>query len=292
MSVRRVAVAMATAMLLAACSKSGDAGAAGAGQKAPAAGSAGTVHIVFEYRPVNLTRWIAWQQGIQLTCLQGRRVRGLAADAPLLTWEQALAANTFKTELLATPDAALTDVRVGRGEIDSDSCRWVEKPASRTLTIAQGCQATVVDFDARTRSQSELGTPECLAKKFPAMPPRKRVDWINDQGERRVVAGQPCRMNDSAAEGTRGCVLEAMPIHPLLESPVTVLWEPHAKEVERAKLGRASLPMKEGSTVVGAGGAPLPEGLEGQASLIEVGKPVAAERFALPAEARSFKAPE
>lgn len=281
-------LALILALALVACSKAERAGAA----SAPAAkGSVPAgVRIVLEDAAVNVDGWLKMQRTAQLGCFlaqQGRKPETVA-DTELVTWEQAQRLFTFREERIYTKDAFLLDETRQFGDIDPKTCRWVEQPPRRKLLIARGCTATEVDFHARTINERPVGTPECLAARAGAGMGRRPEDFIDSDGERRVVAGQPCRMQTSFEAGSRACVLEAMPVHPLADDRVVVAHEADPETVENARKARAQ-PAPRDLDVVLAAGLQLPHGLQGQASVVEVGQPIPPERFAIPAEAREFE---
>lgn len=270
---------MTLAIALLACSKAD--GAAG-GAALPAG-----VHIVMEDGPVNVAAWLAMQRKAQLGCFlaKGRRPETVP-DKELLSWEQAQRAFTSRVERWYAPDAYVRDETTPAIELDTASCRWQEKPR-RKVVIARGCKATEIDFRSKAIRERVVGTPECIAQGDASLA-RKAADFLDKDGERRTVAGQPCRLQTGYVAGTRACVLEEMPIHPLADDRISIAWEPDPAMVESARKARQEPPSRELTGALGAG-LQLPSGRQGQATLVEVGKPIPAQRLAIPAEAREFQ---
>lgn len=245
-----------------------------------------TVRIVIDEGPVNVEGWLQFQRTLQFGCFRGQGIDPAAVpEKDLMTWDQAVRAFAARREFLYTPDAFLRDERGTTVDLDTKTCRWAEKP-KRKVFIARDCKGTEIDFQTRAIRERPVSTPECLARAG-AGAPRNPDNALPRDGETRTVAGQTCRVAARFAAKARACVLETMPIHPLADDRVVIAWEAEPDAVESARKARAAPPSREAPAVLGAA-LQLPFGRQGEASVVEVGKPIPAERFVIPPEAKDF----
>ncbi|MCX8003917.1 MAG: hypothetical protein N2688_03010 [Burkholderiaceae bacterium] len=310
------ALTIAGVLALGGCSRSGEA--ASAVNAAPAAKPMpSSVRIVREYAVHNAGPQLAFHHEQQKKkCQETLRILGKPYSTRLLTWDEQVELTAVREELLVTPTHRRLE-RIQKAEFDlSDRCEiTLKRPGKRTVTIQQGCRWITVDYQSRTISEGDDG---CALERFVQAHPDVAREVAESMGralgvgpgqggnvmvkeERRTVNGHACviesvhitspiteaarAFNEVAAIAPRHCLLEALRGHPAWKD-AWVLIEPHPEEVEDAKRARAA---------IGPDGYLAPEhagkhqGVEGRATVIEIGRAFAANAFDVPADARGFK---